>query len=506
MLTLIADKKIKRNFCHGILLQVIKLLDNKPDNLTLEEDAIERLRSHIKSTQWILELAVDELPCYLLMDEYWKMVNLLIWRFSSLIDQNIIENVIEYLNILLTQDKYVAIVPGRDICLANATSLYFIILNKYGNNDEIQKLIYTTLPHKIYEVVLATLNYLLILYNELDIEDKFQEHLSLLRNQNILETLKKDPKYTSELSQALKSAKYSECKQKCLKVLSLEDDTQKYIIEANLNNREVTDEVIFSELIHLVENEHEKFTHIYLYSLTSFLIKKLRESDANQKCILEAVRVIFACSSSDNSDSTRGVVVSFLERHFKILINKEFHDLTEEEKFEMKATLLATLVSLLEDDEESLRQRCGGVVTDVTSPTLGPAVGSMCAELVLAHVCGSSPGPQLLAALALLDFRCQVCLSDQSDDECRVFDQNEKYNVFLEETIWTVACADHIKQIYKGSNICERILEMLNDPLYKQTFDKLCGSNVESFRNVLNGLESNVINPKVDLFVRELRR
>ncbi|CAK1582460.1 unnamed protein product [Parnassius mnemosyne] len=507
MLTLIADKKIKRNFCHGILLQVIKLLDNKPDNLTLEEDAIERLQSHIESTQWILELTVDQLPCYLLMDEYWKMVNLLIWRFPSLINQNIIEKVIEYLNILLTHDNHAVIAPGRDICLANATSLYFIILNKYGNTDEIQRLIYTALSHKSYEIVLASLNYLLILYNELDPEDKLQEHLSLLRNESILEILKTDPKYTSELSQVLKTAKYLECKQKCLKVLSLEDDTQKYIIEANLNKKELSDEVIIYELIHLVENEHEKFTHIYLYSLTSFLMKKLRESDANEKCILEAVRMIFACSSSDNSESTRGVVVGFLERNFKLLINMKFYDLTEEEKFEMKASLLATLVCLLEDDEEALRQRCGGVVAHAACPELGAAVGSRCAELLLGRVCGSSAALQLLAVLALLDFRCQVCLSDQADDECRIFDQNEKYNVFLEETIWTVACADHIKQIYKGSNICERILEMFDDPLYKQTFDKLCGGNVGAFRNILNGLErSDVVNPKVALFVRELRR
>lgn len=220
-----------------------------------------------------------------------------------------------------------------EISLANATNLYLIIQNKFGEIDDIRKLVYKTLFHSTYEVALATLDYLLILNDESEIENKFQEHLKVIaKDGNVIDHLRTDGEYTRALYEVLKTAKYLECRYKCLKLLSLEDDTHEYIIQSNINSETKVLDAIILELTRLLESEHENSTHIYLYSLSSFLTKTLKESNIVGRYILQTVRVIFACSSSDNSDSTRNVVVGFLERNFKDLINLELRDLSEEER------------------------------------------------------------------------------------------------------------------------------------------------------------------------------
>ncbi|CAH2041202.1 unnamed protein product, partial [Iphiclides podalirius] len=507
-LKLIADNRIRRNFCHGLLLQVTTLLENKPDNLVLGEETTVRIKVLINQTMWILEHFASDLPCYLIIDEYTKMINLLIWRFPSLIDRLTVQRIIDNLEMILTPHrKETSLNCGMEVCLANATSLHFIILNKYCGIDDIERLVYKTLYHHNYEVVLATLDYLLVLYEELDIDNKLQEHLdSIARDKKALEYFRKDPNYTRTLYNVLKGAKYLECRYKCLKLLSLEDNTQEYVIRANLIvNTEMSakmgDEVILTELTRLIESEHENLTHIYLYSLSSFLTKRLMDSNICGRYVLETVRLVFACSSPDNSDKTRSVVVGFLEKNFKTLIELELCDLSEEERFEVRATLWATLVTVLEDDEHILRGRCSRVVTQLVG--CGPAVGSRAAQLLRRHVASGRHGLPLLCALALLDFRCQVCLADDADDECRVFDQNEKYNVFLEETVWTVACAEEIKSLCAGEDLCGLVLAQLEEPTFKQTFDRLCGRNVAEFKDLLEG-SGNAVTSKVDLFARHL--
>lgn len=181
-----------------------------------------------------------------------------------------------------------------------------------------------------YEVVLAALNYLLILHKDLEIENKFQKHLSLLPNDNILDILRENKDYLSILCDILRGNEYLECTEKALKVLTLEKGTQKYIVQVKTNKEELTDESIIRELFNLINNEHENLTHIYLKSLSSFVSDEFEDLQGNKSIVLEVIRVMFACSSSENDEETRSVVVGFLERNFERLLKMELEGLNKE--------------------------------------------------------------------------------------------------------------------------------------------------------------------------------
>lgn len=221
--------------------------------------------------------------------------------------------------------------PGKDICVSNALNLYMILQNKYKNGN-IHDLIYKSLIHKSYEVVLTILNYLLILYKSLDIDDKFQECLSIISDRDILRNLSKNEKYFQLLCNIIKNNKYIECIQKCLKLLTLENGTEKYIVKTKLCEPKMDDCLIINTLIDSIHNEHENLMHIYLESLSKFVSRKIREKQLKEYSILKVLRVMYECSSSDNSDETRSVVVGFLEQNFKDLLNMDVNVLSEEEQ------------------------------------------------------------------------------------------------------------------------------------------------------------------------------
>ncbi|KPJ17293.1 Thyroid adenoma-associated protein-like [Papilio machaon] len=362
MLALLSNQNIKRNFCHGILLQVTKLLNNRPDNLSVDDMATARLQDKIQQSCWILQQGAGPQPCYLIAEEYNNMINLIVWKFPSLIHTTMITKITYYLDIMLSKSKdLTAALSGRDLCLASAANLSYVLVNKYGQTDELKKLIYKFLLHDSYEVTLTALNYLLILNKDFEIENSFQEHLNILtKDKNLLIELRKDDNYSKTLYKVFITTKYLECKQKCLKLLSLEENTYKYMIQGDVREigddvSELDDDVIVRELTRLVDTQHENMTHIYLYSLTTFLTDKINEPQVNGNLILNCVRTIFDCSSSRNSFSTRSVVANFLENNFKSLIDLELMDLSEEDKFEVEASLWASLVLILEDDEEAVR-------------------------------------------------------------------------------------------------------------------------------------------------------
>lgn len=88
--------------------------------------------------------------------------------------------------------------------------------------------------------------------------------------------------------------------------------------------------------------------------------------------------------------------------------------------------------------------------------------------------------------------------------QCRVFDQNEKYNIYLEETIWTRDCARRIKEVCDETDICEYIYNTINEKKYGQIFEMLCGDNFVMFEKFINGPKNN-INPRVKIFIDTLR-
>lgn len=222
---------------------------------------------------------------------------------------------------------------GRDTCLSKALYLYIIILNVY-KYENVYNLIYKSLSHKSYEVVLTILNYLLILYKNLDIDGKFQEHLYITSDRNILGNFSKNEKYVQLLCNILKNNKYIECVQKSLKILILENGTEKHIVETKLrdNNMEINDTVIIDTLIDCIHNEHENLTHIYLESLSKFVTRKVKEKEIKENQLLQVLMVMYGCSSSNNNDESRSVVVGFLELNFESLFKVNLDGLCEEDQ------------------------------------------------------------------------------------------------------------------------------------------------------------------------------
>ncbi|XP_045773448.1 thyroid adenoma-associated protein homolog isoform X2 [Maniola jurtina] len=543
MLQLLCDENIRRNFCHGILLQVLKLLNSRPENLIIDREMLTRLADLFRKSIWILKQCSDDLPCYVIADEYIKIISVLMKRFDSLLNVTFIVEIQEYLNDLLFNSNKFNMNPGKELCLANATYLYLIILNIHNKIDETRRFVYKCLSHDIYEVVLAVLDYLLLLNGKLEIENTFQQHLYeiLKKNnvksqgnskyekndvkyttedtnfetlqENVLNTLRKDSKYIDILCDILKSSKYLECTQKCLRLITLEPDTQIHFIKAKestnkeIINFENTDDTIMDKLIYYIENEHENLTHIFLASLCEFLTRKLKENGVKCIRILNVLRVIFACSLSDNSCDTRSVVVEFLENNLKLLWNLDLEKLSEEDQFEFEATLCATVVTTLEDDDESIRTRSSHIITHLSpSPSHHyHVIASKAADIFLGMVQHDRKhAVALLTLIALLDFKAEVCMNDEINDECRVFDQNERYNINLEETIWTRACADRIKEMY-NIDTKTNIHSIITDPVYRQTYEKLCGDHIKAYRMLNSGVENRIeINPKVEFFYKRL--
>lgn len=207
------------------------------------------------------------------------------------------------------------------MCLSNALYLYLIILHKY-NREGICDLVFKSLVHTSYEVILTVLNYLLILHRNLEAENKFQQHIYDITGYNdVLLVLRKDSRYIKLICNILKH-EYLECKQKCLRILVLENDTQKYITDG------VGGDGIVRKLVEKIYGEHENLTHVYVDSLSMFIREGLGELSVD--AILEVMRVVFECSTPDNGDSLRGAVVSFLEKNISGLMSLDLDKFDEE--------------------------------------------------------------------------------------------------------------------------------------------------------------------------------
>ncbi|XP_047534374.1 thyroid adenoma-associated protein homolog [Vanessa atalanta] len=495
----LSDMKIKRNYCHGILLQLIKLLEAKPDKLAIDKSKT-RLLQLVEQSSWILRQSVGGLACYPIADEYIKMINILIWRFDGLIEEDFINKIQITLNNLIfkgTGSKK-EINPGRELCLANAAYLRLIISHRYEKNNDIRQFVYKCLAHKCYEVTLTALNYLLILYGVFEVENSLQEHLREICSG--LEMFESDSSYTESLCRILKSSKYLECTQKCLKLLTLKRDTAKIIIQAKMDRDDgISDDFVIDKLLYYIENEHENLMHFYLGNLCNFLCAKMAAGDVNESKLVKAMNVIFSCSLPHNNDETRTVVVEFLENSLKMfpLLDIHLKSLSEEEKFSVLTAWWGCAAAALHDDEEALRARAAAALAPA-APARAP-VAPLAARAAL-RACADV---RRLAALALLDWKAEVCASDALDEQTRVFDQNERYNIYLEETFWSRDCARKIKEICDEKNLCEYIYDLINVNNYRETFENLCGDNLIMFEKSIRGYEGE-INPKVKIFVDTL--
>ncbi|CAK1543288.1 unnamed protein product [Leptosia nina] len=490
MFKLIGDRHIKRNYCHGVILQVIKLLEAKPEDLQDDYSATS-LNESLLDTKWIIEQTLTNIPCYLLTDDYVKMVDLIVNRFPVSVHSNLLREIKPLLNQILFEDSSSILKSGKEVCLANIVKLYLSILNSQKNIDETCEFIKKCLKHNVYEVVLVILNHLLAIYTESS-ETKLQIIL------DSMQLLRRD--YIQLLCKLLDNP-YLECTQKALQLLVLEENTQETIIRAKLKKDDIGDNETIYLLIHLLENEHENFTQHYLRSLTTFVSRMLVELSFTGTSILQAIRVMFACSFSHNGDTTRKIVVEFLEVSLERLLTLDI-DLDDDEQFEYNATIWSIVAILLEDDEKTIRNSMSCIITDLYNKQrsknneLGQVIPSKAMEYLVEFVGSCPSGQAILCVLALLDFKSEVCMNDEVNDECRVFDTNERHNIFSEEVILTATCVRALRQEFDMSEKDVQII--ISNPIYKRTFNSLCDQNLPF--DVNSHFKSKNANPKFDIF------
>lgn len=179
---------------------------------------------------------------------------------------------------------------------------------------------------------------MLILNKDLELENNFQNHISEISDG--LRLFENDPKYIENLCETLRSSKYLECTQKCLKLLILKDDTARIIIKAKMGeNGDISDDLVVDKLLYYIDNEHENLMHFYLGSLCKFLRTRMAVGVANEQKFLEALKVIFSCSLPNNSDETRMTVVDFLEKSLSMvpgLLDMKFERLSEEDRCKLQ--------------------------------------------------------------------------------------------------------------------------------------------------------------------------
>ncbi|XP_041981362.1 uncharacterized protein LOC121734811 [Aricia agestis] len=488
MLSCACDARQRTNYRHGTILQLTKIFEAKADILSTEELSDVALLSSLRAAVSLLRQARGAKPCYVLADDYIKMINSVVARYYSLLDSEFVTEIRNELYELLFVTEKQKYHPGMQLCLANAASTYFVLTHILDKTHEILDFVHKCLKHDIYEVVLSALNYLLIVNNMLEIEDKFQEHLKVLcEKSNMATKLVIGEQIFEDLEEILKTNRYLECQQKALQVLTLNEGTQEYIIRGKNRQIELTDGAIIDTLTDFIETEHENFTHNYLQSLTSFVSKRMSENAVDDKKLLEIIRTIFACTTSDNSEETRTVVVQFMESSYKTLFDASLDGLKEDERFEFRAILYSTLIMIVEDESPALCQRGAGVVGRVTGSALASA------ELMMESIRDVA----MYTLLALLDFRTVVQMSDVND-ECRVFDQNERHNAYFEETFWTRTCVEAIKRTRTVQDPVTFVKEISQDPRYKAAFTSLCGDNVDDIITERSGSD---VNPKLRVFI-----
>lgn len=249
----------------------------------------------------------------------------MLFRFPSALGDDVINKIISSLSKFIFQKSQVNIAPGKDICISNALYLYLILLNKY-NTANIIDILYKSLEHHSYEVILTCLNYLLILYQEINIENHFQQHLKYTSRSDILDQLK-NKKYINILCGILCNNKYMESQEKCLKLLILHGDTQRYLID--IKNDDYTDDVIIERLFEHIKKCNENLTNLYVESLLDYVTMKFEV--LSQIVLSKVLKVLLDCSSSENC-STRRTVVKFLETNLGRLLDLNIDGLNEMEK------------------------------------------------------------------------------------------------------------------------------------------------------------------------------
>ncbi|KAH9644714.1 hypothetical protein HF086_003819, partial [Spodoptera exigua] len=417
---------------------------------------------------------------------------------SSTAPQDIITEICSHLHTLIFETAPTAISAGRDVCLANAMYLYLILATRYHSADQ-STLVLSGLQHKSYEVVLTVLNYLLILHKQLEADNNmFHEHLTSIADPSSLDKIR-NKNYIQLLCNVLKSH-YKECREKSLKILVLEGNTQRDIIETKIGVA-VTDDMVIEKLIDCIQTEYETLTHVYLQSLVNFVSERIQAGSICTRVVLNVISTVYECSSAENCENTRKVAVSFIERNYQHLFKLDTRELTAAEQ----STVWATIITLLEDDEEIIRQRVSDVVSD---DRVIPSRAARLALNIIRKQCAGAGGVALFALIALLDFQSVVVMADDYNfcPQCRVFDQNERYNIFLEESIWTITCGDIIANEYKVDN--SKLLEIISRPDYEGTFEKLCKDNLDMYRKMAAGHKlprNEALNPKIKLLVDKLR-
>lgn len=78
MFELLHDPVINRNYCHGILLQLVRLLQARGGEGG--DTLAERWPAWLRPALWTLGLGQTRPTCYLIADEFVKVVNLLLMR------------------------------------------------------------------------------------------------------------------------------------------------------------------------------------------------------------------------------------------------------------------------------------------------------------------------------------------------------------------------------------------------------------------------------------------
>ncbi|GBP92942.1 Thyroid adenoma-associated protein homolog, partial [Eumeta japonica] len=411
----------------GLFNGIIKLLQSKPENLVISENSRRWLAKYLEKSFWIFRQILTSRPCYILADEFMKIITIVLWSFPSIVTTGALINIEIMLDeILFGENAHSSPYSGKDICLANATYFNAIIImnNKSGKFTEF---ILEALCHPCYEVILSALNILLTLYNVDPDDDQniiLQHWVKMTNKTELLNKLRSDSQYLDLLCTILKENRYMECIQKTLIVLSMDENTEQKILRVKYPKETLTRDIIIFKFIDCVKNEHDKLTHIYLKCLAKYVMKLLAEDNIGTSTFVTVLDLFWKCSSSENNELVRREVVNFIQLNYQNLMRYQCVD-SPKYKMEYYATLCATIAMLLEDDEEELRQKMARIVGKITdlleyrvdNPVIPSRAGDLFRNIVVNYHDNANDAIVLLLILSLLDFKSEVCMTDDLSNE-----------------------------------------------------------------------------------------
>ncbi|XP_077293015.1 thyroid adenoma-associated protein homolog [Arctopsyche grandis] len=457
------------NFQHGILLQLVRLLQFMPQNFILTNDNLQSITKFVKESCWILVQVTNSTPCFVILDTYLEVLLLLLNKLPEIvnIDEEFFKDLQKY---LFQSDKFnknkislgVEEFEKKSIQLKFALS-YLLLKNQCI--PEICSMILQNIFHRSNCVIQVLLNYLVCFYNDKNIkniekkmdighlEKLFVLQFSSIQIQNIVNNINGSAEFKQRMFALLEDYTDFQSREKIYNVLSFVPDSIYSVI--NLP-KDTSNDIVLNKFIKMYESEHEQINYVYLKCIDNYLHDKCHDCSVYDTFSFDNIRklslILKECSEEDN-EQNKNVTIDIFINNWKAL---KWSSNMNTKIFEITVIQWSTIFKLLSDDNEIIANGMANLVNTISCENLANRAIYKCNENVAIEMLLSILTQTMLnisfdhsiAMLVILALGDDDSTEYLSEDEYLVFDKGEGIES-NEECALTLLC---LEQMYKLVN------------------------------------------------------